>query len=62
LATVITPNGNWPVYHHDDGHTGYDSTVPTASTATPGWVSAAFDQTVYSSPLVYQGIVYVATL
>jgi hypothetical protein len=21
-ATAITPNGSWPVYHHDDGHTG----------------------------------------
>jgi PQQ-like domain len=62
VATAITPNGSWPVYHHDDGHTGYDGTQPTAVTATTGWTSSALDQSVYAEPLVYQGIVYVATL
>jgi hypothetical protein len=61
-ATAITPNGSWPAYHHDDGHTGFDSSQPTATTATTGWTSLGLDETVYGEPLVYQGIVYVATL
>ena len=62
VATPIVTNGAWPVYHHDDGHTGYDSTQPAATGATTGWASAALDGTIYAEPLVYQGIVYVATL
>jgi hypothetical protein len=61
-ATAITPNGAWPVYHHDDGHTGYDSTRPAATTASTGWASPGLDGTVYGEPLVNQGLVYVATL
>ncbi len=60
--TAVVPNGAWTVYHHDDAHTGFDSTQPTASGATTGWVSATLDQAVYAEPLVFQGIVYVATL
>jgi len=59
---VVTPNGAWTVYHHDDAHTGFDSTQPAATTAIAGWTSMALDDQVYGSPLVYQGIVYVATL
>ncbi|HEV2415821.1 MAG TPA: PQQ-binding-like beta-propeller repeat protein, partial [Candidatus Dormibacteraeota bacterium] len=61
-ATPITPNGSWPVYHHDDGHTGLDPTQPKAITATAGWTSVTLDEAVYGEPLVYQGLVYVATL
>jgi hypothetical protein len=61
LATPITPNGSWPVYHSDDGHTGFDPNPPTAVTATTGW-SSSLDAAVYAEPLVYQGIVYAATL
>ena len=61
-ATAITPNGTWSVYHHDDGHTGNDSTQPSAATARTGWTSPALDESVYGEPLVYNGIVYVATL
>ena len=61
-ATPVTPNGSWPVYHHDDAHTGYDSSSSNAITAVPGWTSPTLDQSVYGEPLVYNGIVYVATL
>ena len=61
-ATPIVTNGAWTVYHHDDAHTGYDSTLAPVTGASAGWTSAALDQTVYAEPLVYQGIVYVATL
>src|SRR5260370_6688281 len=62
VATPIVTNGAWPVYHHDDGHTGYDSTQPAVTGATTGRTSAALDQTGYAQPLVYQGNVYVAPL
>jgi len=50
------------MYHHDPGHTGFDSSLPTASSATPGWSSASLDGDTYAAPLVYNGIVYQATL
>jgi hypothetical protein len=61
-AAPVVTNGSWPVYHHDNAHTGFDSTQPTASGATTGWTSAALDGSVYAETLVYQGVVYVATL
>jgi hypothetical protein len=60
-AAPVT-NGAWTVYHRDDAHTGFDPTQPTAAGATTGWVSGTFDAAVYAEPLVYQGVVYVATL
>src|SRR6267378_1376467 len=56
------PNGSWPTYHHDDGHTGNDSTLPLVKSVTPGWTSAVLDQSIYAEPLIYGGIVYTATL
>jgi len=52
----------WTVYHHDDGHTGDDSTLPEVSTVNTGRVSGAMDAQVYASALVYNGLVYAATL
>ena len=60
-AAPVT-NGQWSVFHHDNAHTGFDPTQSTASGATTGWVSGTFDAQVYAEPLVYQGVVYVATL
>ena len=25
---VVTPNGAWTTYHHDNAHTGYDPSAP----------------------------------
>lgn len=62
ISTAITPNGSWTVYHHDDGHTGYDPSQGSVVSVTTGWVSPALDENVYTEPLVYNGLVYVATL
>jgi outer membrane protein assembly factor BamB len=56
------PNGSWPVYHHDDAHSGSDPSQPTAISATAGWVSATLDEQVYAEPLVWNGLIYAATL
>src|SRR5690242_6929391 len=34
------PSGSWTVYHHDNAHTGYDSSQGPIVTATTGWTSA----------------------
>jgi hypothetical protein len=61
-AAAPTPNGAWTTYHHDGARTGFDSTAPPVSGAAAGWVSPVLDGQVYSEPLVYNGLVYVATL
>jgi outer membrane protein assembly factor BamB len=62
-ATALTAStGAWTVYHHDDGHTGYDSTLPPVVSVTTGWTSPGLDGEMYASPLVYNGLVYAATL
>src|SRR5213593_2943638 len=62
LAAAPTPNGSWTIYHRDNAHTGYDPTAPAVAGATAGWVSPTLDGQVYGEALVYNGIVYVATL
>ncbi|TMF20199.1 MAG: hypothetical protein E6I36_10865 [Chloroflexi bacterium] len=62
LAVAAASTGSWPVYHHDNAHTGYDSTQPAATGAAAGWVSPTLDGQVYAEPLVFNGIVYTATL
>jgi hypothetical protein len=54
--------GSWTEYHHDDAHTGYDSTVATATGAAAGWTSPTLNGQIYGEPLVYNGLVYVGTL
>lgn len=62
VSAPPVPNGAWTRYHRDNAHTGYDSTRPTASGATTGWVSATLDSVVYTQPLVYNGLVYVGSV
>jgi putative pyrroloquinoline-quinone binding quinoprotein len=59
---VVTTNGSWTRYHHDDAHTGYDSAAPALTSVQPGWVSPVLDGEVFAEPLVFNGIVYAATL
>lgn len=61
-ASATSASGAWTTYHHDNAHSGFDSTQPAAGGATAGWVSAALDGQVYGEPLVYNGLVYVGTL
>ena len=61
-AAAAAASGSWTVYHHDNAHTGYDSTQPAATGASTGWTSPTLDGAVYAEPLVFNGIVYAATL
>jgi outer membrane protein assembly factor BamB len=57
-------NGSWTTYHHDDAHTGNDPAAPAvgAVAPTPGWTQTTLDGEVFAEPLIYNGIVYAATL
>ena len=59
---AATASTSWTEYHLDDGHTGYDPTQPQLTAVSTGWVSATMDQNVYAEPLVFNGVVYAATL
>jgi len=61
-VAAAASTGSWTTYHHDNAHTGYDGTVPTAQGATVGWTSMSLDGSIYAEPLVYNGLVYAATL
>jgi outer membrane protein assembly factor BamB len=61
-AVLAASTGAWTVYHRDNGHTGYDPTIPAMSGVTTGWASATLDGEVYAEPLVFNGVVYAATL
>src|SRR5438270_6802963 len=63
-ATAITPNGSWTTYHMNDARTGYDASAPaiTSVSTTPGWTMPALDDNVYAELLVFNGVVYAATL
>jgi PQQ-like domain len=66
LPPLIAGSGSWTTYHHDNAHTGLDPTAPTAVSGsinpTPGWNEPALDEQVYAEPLIYNSLVYVATL
>jgi hypothetical protein len=61
-SAALTPNGSWTTYHLNHSRTGYDSTLATVTSVAAGWVSPTLDGDIYGEPLVYNGVVYVATL
>src|ERR1700694_4991055 len=63
-TTQITPRGSWTTYHHDNAHTGSDPLARTVTTIrpTPNWIETPLDAQIYAEPLIYGGLVYVATL
>jgi len=63
-TAAIAPNGSWSTYHHDNAHTGYDPSAPTLTSvqSIAGWTNTALDGEVYAEPLVFNGMVFAATL
>jgi hypothetical protein len=61
-AAAAPSGGAWTTYHHDDARTGFDASIPTLSGVTTGWASVSLDGEVYAEPLIFNGVVYVATL
>jgi len=61
VQAVLT-SGAWTTYHHDNAHTGYDSSQPAFTSVVGGWTSPTLDGQVYAEPLIFNGVVYTATL
>jgi outer membrane protein assembly factor BamB len=59
---LAAASGAWTVYHHDNGHSANDPSLGTVSSVSTGWTSATLDDEVYAEPLIYNGLVYTATL
>ena len=59
---LAASTGSWTSYHRDDAHTGFDPTLPQVSSVNAGWVSPTLDGQIYASPLVFNGVIYTATL
>jgi outer membrane protein assembly factor BamB len=61
---ALAANGSWTTYHHDNARTGYDSAAAAVGAVAPtvGWTETALDAQIYASPLIYNGLVYAATL
>src|SRR5581483_341257 len=60
-ASANSLDAAWTTYHADNSRSGVD---PSGAQLTPihqAWVSPALDGKVYASPLVWQGLVIVAT-
>jgi outer membrane protein assembly factor BamB len=60
-AVTATPPDSWTVYHGTPAGTGVATTPTTVYTAARAWTSPALDGDLYGQPLVWSGLVYVAT-
>lgn len=61
-TTLAAASGSWTQYHFDDAHTGYDPSLGLVNSVGTGWTSVALDEQIYASPLIFNGVVYAATL
>ncbi len=64
-TTAVQPRAgfgsNWTVYHQDALGSGVDPSGTSLSPPTAAWASPTLDGQIYGEPLVYNGLVYVAT-
>lgn len=62
--TVAGSGGSWTTYHHDDAHTATDPAAPALTAIHPsaGWTEITLDGEVYAEPLIFNGLVFAATL
>ncbi len=57
-----TPSAaSWTVYHGDAAGTGVATSVASVDVSSPVWKSPTLDGELYTEPLVFDGLVYVAT-
>jgi hypothetical protein len=60
-AAAAAAATDWPVYHHDPGGSGVDTSGAALASAVPVWTSPALDGQLYGEPLDAAGRVFVAT-
>ncbi len=58
-ASTVT--GSWTVYHGDPAGLGVATGVRAVDTSRRAWTSPALDGQLYGEPLVWSGLIYVAT-
>jgi outer membrane protein assembly factor BamB len=58
---VYTDGQGWPTYHHDNSRNGVDTSVASATNPVSSWTFSGVDGNIYAEPLVYDGLVFVAT-
>src|SRR5438270_2551295 len=58
---AFAAGSNWTTYHHDNSRSGFDPSTPAFNGSSFGQWSASVTGNVYAEPLIYNGVVYVAT-
>jgi outer membrane protein assembly factor BamB len=60
-SATTSNNDNWTTYHYDSTRDGYDPATPVFSGVHEAWTSPELDGNIYAEPLVYDGVVFIAT-
>ena len=60
-AATLTGTADWVTYHRNNARSGVDPNQPSLSNLAPSWTNSTLTGQVYASPLVYGGLVFVAT-
>ncbi len=58
---TYTDSAGWSTYHHDNSRNGADTSVAGSTNPVSSWTYSGLDGDVYGEPLVYDGLVLVAT-
>ena len=61
LGSTSVAQADWTTYHADISRTGADASSGTPQPFSPAWTSPSLGGVMWSQPLIYQGIVIVAT-
>jgi len=62
VAFAVPASADWTTYHHDNGHSGEDTSAIPVTNAAIAWTSPNLVGDVTAEPLYYNGVVYVATM
>ena len=60
-STLSSPGSNWITYHDDLHRDGFDSKSSGTFPPSVSWETVPLDGSIFAEPLVYNGVVYVAT-
>lgn len=62
VQKALAASSGWTTYHYDNARDGNDTGEPSMGGSIQNtWISPTLDGSIYAEPLVYAGLVYVAT-